>query len=218
MKVDARKDRTLVVTAGPTREKIDPVRFISNYSSGTLGYEIARAGAKRGYKVVLISGPTALTPPKGVRFIGVESATDMKSAVLKEFKKADCLIMAAAVSDWRVKDISKRKIKRSGTGTVLRLVENPDILKNVKKVKGKKVVAGFALETEDLRRNAVKKMAEKGMDFVVANKLDGIKTVFGPGRFDYTLLDKTGSVRLVKNVTKKEAAKIILDKAFDGNL
>ena len=118
----------VLVTAGPTLERIDPVRFISNFSTGRMGYEIARAALAKGSKVTLISGPTNLTPPKGVRFIPVESALEMSRKVFSEFNRSDCIFMTSAVCDWRPAVKSAGKIKRSRGRKVLKLVENPDIL------------------------------------------------------------------------------------------
>jgi len=126
-----RKRHRILITAGPTREKIDPIRFISNYSTGTFGYEIAKEAKRRGLSVTLVSGPTFLNAPKGVRLIRVESASDMKRAVLKEFPKSGYVIMAAAVSDWRPRFQAKKKIKRRSARKILELAQNPDILKEI---------------------------------------------------------------------------------------
>ena len=204
---------SILITAGPTRERIDPVRFISNYSTGTFGYELAREAARRRADVVLISGPVDLEPLKGVKLVRCESAADMRRAVLKEFKKADAVIMASAVSDWRVKTAAKKLKKRQGR-QFLELIENPDILKEVGRIKGKRLTVGFALETENLEKNAVKKLREKNLDLIVANRLTKNKNVFGCGVFDLLLIDKSGNKVKIRRKTKKEAAKIILDKLF----
>jgi phosphopantothenoylcysteine decarboxylase/phosphopantothenate--cysteine ligase len=210
--------RPVLVTAGPTREKIDPIRFISNYSTGTFGYEIAREAKARGREVILISGPTCLEAPRGVRRISVESALEMKRAVEHESKKCGCVIMAAAVSDWRVKTQVLTKIKRRGKGKVLELVENPDILAGLRRHKAGKTIVGFALETEDLEKNAVKKLKIKHLDLVVANKLGKQGRAFSNNRTSILMIDKFGDKRAVNNKTKKELAKIILDKALSLNI
>lgn len=206
--------RSVLVTAGPTREKIDPIRFISNYSTGTFGYEIAREAKARGAKVILISGPTSLPAPQGVRRISVESALEMKRAVDKEFKNCGCIIMAAAVSDWRVKAPASTKIKRLGGKKVLELVENPDILAELGGHKAGKTIVGFALETEDLEKNALKKLKEKRLDLIVANRLDEKGRALGDNKTSVLIIDRFGKKCAVNNKTKKELAKIILDKAL----
>ena len=151
----------VLVTAGPTREHIDPVRFISNHSTGVFGYEIAGEALRRGCRVVLISGPTFLKPPKGAKFVRVESALDMLKAVKKESAGADYIFMAAAVSDWRPEGCFGKKLKRRSPGSPrsIRLVENPDILKELGRDK-RYCLVGFALETENLALNAALKLKD----------------------------------------------------------
>lgn len=204
---------TILVTAGPTREKIDPVRFISNYSTGTFGYEIANEAVRRGHKVILVSGPTALARPRGVKVVQVESAAEMLDAVRKHSRRADCIIMAAAVSDWRPRTIAGSKIKRSRPVRVLELVENPDILSEIGKGKSS-ILVGFALETEALEKNAAAKLKKKNLDLIVANKITKRGSVFGGGKTEILLLDKSGAREKHCRKTKKELAKIILDKAL----
>ena len=208
----------ILVTAGPTREKIDPVRFISNYSTGTFGYAIAREARRRGCRVVLVSGPTHLAAPRGVKLVRVESAAEMKQAVEREFKICGCLIMAAAVSDWRARTPSWKKIKRYGGKKTLELVENRDILAEASKRKGKKILVGFALETEHLEREALKKLFEKKLDLIVANKLTRSGHVFSDNKTSVTIIDKFGNKAGYKNKSKKDLAKIILDKALKLNI
>lgn len=209
---------SVLVTAGPTREKIDPVRFISNYSTGAFGYEIASLAARRGFKTTLVSGPTALQRPKGVRFIGVESAEELRKAVSGEFKKHDLIIMAAAVSDWRVKKPAGRKLKRLGGKVVLVLDENPDILGEIGEKKGGRVLVGFALETENLERNALKKLMKKNVDIIIGNRLIRGRDAFGGGLKDILIIDRYGNKAAFRRKTKKELAKIILDKALAINI
>lgn len=203
--------KCLLVTAGPTRERIDPVRFISNYSTGTFGYEIAKAAKRRGYSVILVSGPTALKQPRGVKLIRVESARDMKRAVMSQLPKAEAVVMAAAVSDWRPRTEAKRKIKKGAGRRVLELVENDDILSEVGARKRGKVVAGFALETENLERNALKKLLRKNADLIIANKL-GASSIFGDGRTSVVMIDKWGNRVGLRNRTKRELAASVLDR------
>jgi phosphopantothenoylcysteine decarboxylase/phosphopantothenate--cysteine ligase len=209
----------ILVTAGPTREKIDPIRFISNYSTGIFGYELAREAKRRGACVVLVSGPTALKAPRGVRLLRVESAVEMERAVLREFPRADCVIMTAAVSDWRVKSVARKKIKRSSGKMTVNLVENPDILKSLGKRKKKgKFLVGFALETGNLARNALRKLREKNLDMIVANKIAPRSSVFGPRAIDVLIADSSGRKRRYFGKEKSQLAKIILDNIFNRHI
>ena len=212
-----KKRLSILITAGPTREKIDPVRFISNYSTGTFGYEIARAARRRGAHVILVSGPTHLDAPQGVKLVKVESALDMLNAVKKEAVKADCIIMAAAVSDWRPARLSKSKLKKGRAGAILNLVKNPDILREVSGKPGR-ISVGFALETEDLARNALRKLKQKKLDIIVGNRLSPETSVFGDTIFDILIIDKYGKSQRFKRESKKALAKIILDKIFTFNI
>lgn len=206
--------KKILVAAGPTRERIDPVRFISNYSTGVFGYEIAKEAKRRGFGVTLVSGPTALEAPRGVRFIGVESSLEMRRALLKEFKKADCVIMTAAVADWRPLYSAKRKIKKSPKKTI-ELVENPDILAELGAEKKKKVAVGFALETENLEKNALKKLKDKSLDLIVANRLKRHgSNIFGDKLIDVVTVDRFGNRARIYNKSKRELARIILGKVL----
>ena len=201
---------SILVTAGPTREKIDPVRFISNYSTGTFGYEIAGEAARRGYAVTLISGPVCLEAPRGVKRVMVESAFDMRREVKKRASSAACVIMAAAVCDWRASSPARKKIKRK-LGKVLELAENPDILLELGKKK-KGILVGFALETEKLEKNALAKLKKKNLDIIVANRLTSGSGLFGAGPTDVSIIDRFGRKENYRRRTKKALAKIILDK------
>lgn len=214
MRTGSRNKVTVLVTAGPTREKIDPIRFISNYSTGTFGYEIAGVAARRGYKVVLVSGPSCLKAPKGVRVVNIESALDMERAVKREAKSAECVIMAAAVCDWRAKLPVKQKIKRKSGIKTLILKENPDILKELGRKK-KGILVGFALETENLDKNAQEKLKNKNLDLIVANRLTKNSGLFGDRRTDVLIIDKFLRKTVYRRRTKKDLAKIILDKALN---
>lgn len=212
------KKHTILVTAGPTREKIDPIRFISNYSTGTFGYEIAREAERRGNRVFLVTGPTILPAPAGVTVIRVESAAQMRKAVLKLLERSDIVIMAAAVSDWRASAVSYRKIKKGKRRMALELAENPDILAEVGRRKNGKVVVGFALETEDLETNAARKLKEKHLDMIVANNHSRKAPAFGKGTSRVLILDRSGERYRVGDLSKRAISKIILDKALNFNI
>ena len=201
----------ILVTAGPTREKIDPVRFISNYSTGTFGYELAGEAARRGHDVTLVSGPTCLGVPAGVRRVMVESASQMRREVKSRARKAGCVIMAAAVCDWKMRTPSRDKIKRHGGIRKLVLEENPDILQELGKKKGR-VLVGFALETDKLEKNALLKLKKKNLDIIVANKLTAGSALFGAGPTDVLIIDRFFHKETYRRKTKKMLAKIILDK------
>ena len=161
--------RTVLVTAGPTREALDPVRYLTNHSSGRMGYAVAEEARARGARVVVISGPVAVAPPAGVEVIPVTTAAEMHRATLERLPEADVAVMAAAVADFRPVEAAAEKIKKNGGGLQLDLEPNPDILADVSARKGDRVVVGFAAETGDLRANAEAKLRRKGCDFLVAN-------------------------------------------------
>lgn len=206
------KRAKILITAGPTRERIDNVRYISNFSTGNMGYELAKASVKRSYHVTLISGPTNLTPPKGAEFIQVEDAKGMEQAVNKHFKNTDCLFMASAVCDWRPRKRAEKKIKKSKS-MLLNLVENTDILKNAGKAKNGTLLVGFALETDSLIKNAKQKLKNKNLDMIVANRITKSSTPFGPGRTDITIIDRQGHLERIKNTAKSKVAERLLDRA-----
>jgi phosphopantothenoylcysteine decarboxylase / phosphopantothenate---cysteine ligase len=160
---------TVLVTAGPTCEDIDPIRFLTNRSSGKMGYEVARAARARGARTILISGPTHLNPPVGVEFIAVRSTEQMREKVLHHFAEASILVKAAAVADFRPKTTAVQKIKKDEKPMMLELIPNPDILSEIGPKKGPRVLVGFAAETESLLRNGQKKLKEKSLDLLVAN-------------------------------------------------
>ncbi|MEE8403899.1 MAG: bifunctional phosphopantothenoylcysteine decarboxylase/phosphopantothenate--cysteine ligase CoaBC [candidate division Zixibacteria bacterium] len=164
--------KKVLITAGPTREKIDAVRFISNYSSGKMGYALAQAAIELGAETTLISGPSSLAPPPGTKFVSIESTEQLYQAVTKEFANNDCLIMAAAPSDFKPENESSQKIKRNGGSLKLSLQPTVDILKSLTNGKKKsQLVIGFALETSDAIANATKKLNEKNLDAIVVNKV-----------------------------------------------
>jgi phosphopantothenoylcysteine decarboxylase/phosphopantothenate--cysteine ligase len=163
----------VLVTAGPTREAIDPVRFLSNRSSGRMGYAIARAAREAGAAVTLVSGPVSLPPPQRIRCVRVESAEAMRDAVLKDAPAADIFIAAAAVADYRAAVVAGQKIKKRAASLDLRLERTPDILAEVAALEPRPFTVGFAAETEALRDNALAKLKEKGLDMIAANAVGG---------------------------------------------
>jgi phosphopantothenoylcysteine decarboxylase/phosphopantothenate--cysteine ligase len=201
----------LLITAGPNREPLDPVRYISNRSSGKMGYALARAAVRRGAEVALVSGPTALEPPAGARLIAVTTAADMHEAILKEYGQCTAVIMAAAVSDYHAASVAEKKMKR-GIGPIeLRLEPNPDILKELGQNKEGKWLIGFAAETDDLTANAHKKLREKNLDIVVANNVAEQGSGFDGDTNIATIVDRTGAARALPMMSKDELADQIYD-------
>jgi len=204
----------VLVTAGPTREDIDPVRFLSNRSSGKMGYAVARAAARRGAKVVLVTGPTALETPGGVERIDVRSAEDMLRAVQARFPECTLAIFAAAVADYRAVEPSESKIKRTQDALTLRLEPNPDILATVAREKGDRLVVGFAAETDNVAENARKKLAQKNADVMVANDVTAEGAGFDVDTNMVTLLSCDGRDLALPRLTKAEVAERILDEVL----
>jgi len=205
----AHKHRILI-TAGPTIEPLDPVRYISNFSTGTMGYKIAEHAKNKGYKVCLISGPVELDPPRGVQFVRVDTARQMKKAIMENIDETECIIMAAAVCDFRPKAIKSKKIKKQ-KNIAIELTENPDILKGIKRREGLFRV-GFALETENIKKNALDKLREKKLDLIIANKKTAKKDPFGNGNKNFILIDRKGVTTELKDVSKDRCAREILKK------
>lgn len=205
--------RTIVVTAGPTREPIDPVRYLSNRSSGKMGYALAAAAARRGARVILISGPVALAPPWGVELVSVGTSAELREAVLAARDGADAVFMAAAVADW-VPARSTSKIKKTGVALSLVLEEGPDILAELGRVRRERVLVGFAAETDDLLRNARAKLERKGVDFIVANDVSRSDVGFESDDNAVTLLGRAGEAWEIPRASKAEIAEAILDRVL----
>lgn len=205
--------KTILITAGPTIEPIDPIRYLSNYSTGIMGFELARAAKRRNYEVILISGPTSLTAPTGVRFVPIKTALDMRKEVLKFFKYADCVVMAAAVSDFRPALTAKRKIKKLSTKTFsLKLKRNPDILAELGKRKDKRILVGYSLETGRPLKNAMGKLISKNLDIIVVNKMGKGSNPFGLGAKEIAIIDSKGDIRPLKSASKAKIASFLLDR------
>ena len=205
----------LLVTAAGTREPIDPVRYIGNRSSGKMGYAIAEAAARLGAEVTLISGPSALQPPAGVEFFGVESAREMRQLVQERFPACDIVIKAAAVADYRVKNVSDQKIKKNDAELTLVLEKNPDILKELGEMKQPhQTLVGFAAETQNLLQYAKGKLEKKNLDMIVANDVSKPQAGFNVDTNLIKLLKRDGSIEELSLMSKKELAYIILDRVM----
>lgn len=205
----------IMVTAGPTVEPIDPVRYITNKSSGKMGYAIAKMAKRRGASVMLISGPVGLKSPRGVALFMVETAEEMRDKVLENWPDCDVIIKAAAVADYRPQQISVQKIKKREEQISLRLIKNPDILGELSKQKAHQILVGFAAETEDLVINAKKKLEEKGLDLIVANDVSRKDAGFGSDTNIAKLIYKDGKVEDTGLIKKEQLADLILDRVKD---
>ena len=203
--------KRIMVTAGATIEAIDPVRYISNHSTGKMGYAIADALAKRGAEVVLVSGKTALQTPQGVRRVDVLSAEEMYEASVKEFEATDCAVMCAAVADYTPVAVSECKIKKNDDSFSLELRKTKDIARELGKVKGARKIVGFALETDNEQSNAEKKLVEKNLDMIVLNSLRDEGAGFGHDTNKVTFIDGSSRIELPL-ASKAEVAERIVDK------
>lgn len=205
--------QSVLITAGPTREPMDPVRFLSNPSSGKMGYALARAARRRGAKVVLISGPTCLDSPSDVSVIRIGTAEEMESAVLQHLDSADIIIKAAAVSDYKPIAMSNQKMKKGSDNLVIELCRTPDILTKLGEMKEGRILVGFAAETESVVENAAGKLKEKNLDFIVANDVSMPDAGFGADTNCVTLIFRDGSRESLPLMTKDALADLILDRA-----
>ncbi len=204
----------ILVTAGPTREPIDPVRFISNRSSGKMGYAIAKMAKRRGADVVLVSGPTNLKPPSGrnVEVCWVETAEQMRKVVLQKWQDCDVVIKAAAVADYSPETQSSSKIKKKEFDLVLKLRRNPDILEELGRKKEDKIIVGFAAETEELIKNAQEKLRKKNLDMIVANDVSKRDSGFEVDTNRAILIKKDGTMEKTGLLKKEELSNLILDR------
>ena len=202
----------VLVTAGPTREPLDPVRYISNRSSGKMGYAVAEGAARRGARVILVSGPTALPPPREVQVVQVETAQEMYDAVLAHLEATTVVIKAAAVADYRPKQVAREKIKKDERVPEVTLESTPDILAEVGKRKGRRILVGFAAETHDLVANARKKLQRKNLDLMVANDVSQPGAGFDADTNVVKILDAKGGVEELPLLPKPAVADRILDR------
>ena len=205
----------ILVTAGPTREPIDPVRYLSNRSSGKMGHALATAALRRGAEVVLISGPTSLTPPSGAVYVPVQTAEEMREAALQHIESATIVIKAAAVADYRVREPRAGKIKSSKTeGLTLELLPTPDILKELAARRGRAFIVGFAAETHDVRAYGTEKLRSKGIDLLVANDVSRQGIGFESDDNEVLLLDRWGGAIELPRMRKLAVAGAILDRTL----
>lgn len=204
----------ILITAGPTREYIDPVRFITNRSSGKMGYALAEAALECGFEVLLVTGPTALPLPDGASVLGVETALQMAANVKHNAPDCDAVVMAAAVADYRPVQTAEHKLKKQPGGLTLRLERTEDILASLGKMKAPgQILVGFAAETDDLLANAKEKLERKNLDWIVANTVsDG----FGTDTDQVTMLGRNGQKIDIPRAAKRDVARKILDVIFNG--
>jgi phosphopantothenoylcysteine decarboxylase/phosphopantothenate--cysteine ligase len=195
-----------VVTAGPTREAIDPVRFISNRSSGKMGYAIAEAALAKKHEVTLISGPASIAPPRGAKNVSITTSEEMHDAVHRAIRECDVLVMCAAVADYKPAAISARKIKKRRTSFALKLVPTRDILASLAKHRNYLVV-GFAAETHNLKQNAEKKLRTKNCDAIVANDVSGSETGMESDENEVTIFFRNGESQKISRASKKIIAR-----------
>jgi phosphopantothenoylcysteine decarboxylase/phosphopantothenate--cysteine ligase len=204
----------VLISAGPTQEAIDPVRFISNRSSGKMGYALAEAAQARGAQVILVSGPTALPPPRGIEVVTVETAEEMGKALATRLAWSTVVVMAAAVADFRPKKRAARKMKKQGHGEPrLELERTPDILASLAAQRTGQLLVGFAAETHDLVPHATQKLKAKGLDLIVANDVTTAGGGFGSEQNAATLIDRLGKVTDLSMRSKRRLADDILDAA-----
>jgi len=207
------KGEKILVTAGPTQEPIDPVRFITNYSSGKMGYALARVAKRRGAEVVLVSGPTTLPLPRGdIHLISVKTAEEMRRAVFGNLKNCSVVIKAAAVSDYRPKEVSPSKVKKTASSVSLELERTKDILGELGQKKEGRILVGFAAETGELVSNARKKLKEKNLDLIVANDVTKPGAGFATETNQVKFLYPSGEIKDLPMMSKEEVAQVILDE------
>jgi phosphopantothenoylcysteine decarboxylase/phosphopantothenate--cysteine ligase len=210
------KGERILITGGPTQEPLDPVRFITNRSSGKMGYALAKMARRRGAEVVLITGPVSLPSPRtDIKWIPVQSAEDMRKAVFAHLEESSVVIKAAAVSDYRPKVVSQKKIKKGDFETTLTLERTKDILEEVGRKKGSRILVGFAAETEDLIANSKKKLQEKNLDLIVVNDVSKPGAGFGSDTNQVKILYSSGQGKDLPLMGKEEVSQLILDDVLE---
>lgn len=202
-----------LITAGPTREPIDPVRYLSNRSSGKMGYALASAALARGHEVLLISGPVSIPAPEGAAVIRVETAQEMYDAVAAAIARVDAAIFCAAVSDYRVAEVAEEKIKKTGETLTLTFIKNPDLLGSARSVLGfRGILVGFAAETERLAEHAIDKMRRKDCDLLVANDVSRSDIAFDCDENEVELFFRDGRCESLARAPKKEIAEAVVER------
>lgn len=209
------KDKKVLVSAGPTIAPIDPVRYLTNRSTGKMGYAIAEEARDRGAEVILVSGPTNLNPPKNVRIINIKTNEEMKNEIFNNFEWADIVIKSAAVADYKPKEYSKEKIKKGEGDLNICLTRDNDILKSLGDIKTHQVLVGFAAESNDVLKNAEKKLKNKNLDFIVANDITSSDTGFGSEDNKVVIISKNNEKLELEKMSKKEVASNIFDMILE---
>ncbi|WP_066175092.1 bifunctional phosphopantothenoylcysteine decarboxylase/phosphopantothenate--cysteine ligase CoaBC [Bacillus marinisedimentorum] len=209
------KGKKLIVTAGPTVERVDPVRFFTNRSTGKMGFAIAEEAAEQGAEVVLVSGPVSLADPPGVHVVRVETAEEMFNAVMDHYERADIVVKAAAVADYRPVEIHGQKMKKSEGSLMLEMERTKDILKTLGSQKSGQVLVGFAAESERVEEYARKKLESKNLDIIVANNINEAGSGFGSDTNSVQIYKRDGSSRELPLLAKREVAKVILAEAVE---
>lgn len=204
--------KTILVTAGPTRERLDPARFLSNRSSGRMGYALAAEALRRGARTILLSGPVSLLPPPGAETVRIESALEMRSEVLARFGEVDAVLMAAAVSDFRFSDTKREKARKEDLPETVRLVRNPDILAELGRLKTRQVLVGFAAETGNVEDGARRKLREKNCDLVAANDVSREGIGFEAPDNELVLVEPAGDATRTGRASKEELSRLVLDR------
>lgn len=213
-KEDKNKDllgKKVLISAGPTQAPIDPVRFLTNKSTGKMGYAIAEEAVERGAEVVLVSGPTNLTPPKGVKLVKITTNEEMKKAILDNFHNSDIVIKSAAVADYKAKEYSEKKIKKGNGDLTLTLTRDNDILMSLGELKKHQILVGFAAESNDVVENARKKLEKKNLDYIVANDITSSETGFGSDDNKVIIIDNVGKEISLEKMSKREVASNIFE-------
>ena len=206
------KGKRILVSAGPTREWIDPVRFISNPSTGRMGFALAEAASMEGAEVTVISGPTEIRDPVGAKMIKVSTAEEMKNAVVENFKTSDALVMSAAVGDYTYPDISDEKLKKNGSDLTLALKQTDDILTAISGDKGEKIIVGFSVETENEIENSKLKLDKKSLDMIILNNPKENGAAFGHDTNKVSIIDSKGAVEELELMSKNELSTLIIDR------
>jgi phosphopantothenoylcysteine decarboxylase/phosphopantothenate--cysteine ligase len=201
----------ILVTAGPNREPLDPIRFLSNRSTGRMGFEIARVARRRGASVTLVAGPTSLEPPAGVTVVRTTTAAEMQRAVERAYAAATAVVMSAAVADYRPERVAARKIAKGSGPMMLRLIRNPDILEGLGKRKGRRILVGFAAETHDVEARALRKLNAKNLDLIVANDVSLPDAGFAVDTNRVEFLDRQGRREQLPLLAKTDVAERLCD-------